>query len=459
MRHKSNDVILRARNGDVIAWDYTGLVLRLSDQVIADIAARLGLGTQSASVSDTSALGDIDAWNPRQSGDWIVFDACLSPFNYSRSYRVPARGGDVIADTPGPLMALLTIGGPSASDAYEATARYRHHVVAPADELGASGGGGTVSNWAESGLQTLAEATQISDFADAVVSARHGASRALPLVVARAETDGSTTIEALLSGPAMENLSKVIDGLVKAASSLEKPARILAITVDYGPEDITTDPTSFVATMGHLVDALLAEVHKHGLGEPVILLRCDRLGMRMSEQWYLSMLSGRSKLVVPAPGYMFEKDGFGRLTRDGSLAQAAMDSAALDTVLTGERWQCPVPLLAERIAGQNNEIEVIVAATEDLVIDSGNPLGAADGFGFELLDEGGTSVAISEIKVASSDARALHLRTAKKLPKGKLTLRYAMSGPGALRDLWEHPSWHGSPTLHRWALPAELQVW
>ncbi|MBT8431418.1 MAG: hypothetical protein KJP27_02880, partial [Altererythrobacter sp.] len=61
MRHKSNDVILRARNGDVIAWDDTGLVLRLSDQVIADIAARLGLGTQSASVSDTSALGDIDA--------------------------------------------------------------------------------------------------------------------------------------------------------------------------------------------------------------------------------------------------------------------------------------------------------------------------------------------------------------------------------------------------------------
>ncbi len=34
-------VIIRAENGDVIRYDETGLVLRLSDKVIADIAARL----------------------------------------------------------------------------------------------------------------------------------------------------------------------------------------------------------------------------------------------------------------------------------------------------------------------------------------------------------------------------------------------------------------------------------
>lgn len=36
-------VIIRAENGDVIRYDATGLVLRLSDKVIADIAARLEL--------------------------------------------------------------------------------------------------------------------------------------------------------------------------------------------------------------------------------------------------------------------------------------------------------------------------------------------------------------------------------------------------------------------------------
>ena len=35
-------VLVRARNGDVIRYDSTGLVLRLSDRVIADIAMRLG---------------------------------------------------------------------------------------------------------------------------------------------------------------------------------------------------------------------------------------------------------------------------------------------------------------------------------------------------------------------------------------------------------------------------------
>ena len=40
-------VIIRAENGDVIGYDETGLVLRLSDKVIADIAARLELKPQA----------------------------------------------------------------------------------------------------------------------------------------------------------------------------------------------------------------------------------------------------------------------------------------------------------------------------------------------------------------------------------------------------------------------------
>ncbi len=39
----SEGVIIRAENGDVIRYDETGLILRLSDKVVADIAARLEL--------------------------------------------------------------------------------------------------------------------------------------------------------------------------------------------------------------------------------------------------------------------------------------------------------------------------------------------------------------------------------------------------------------------------------
>jgi hypothetical protein len=42
-------VVVRAPNGDVIRYDPTGLVMRLSDRVIEDIALRLGTAPATAS--------------------------------------------------------------------------------------------------------------------------------------------------------------------------------------------------------------------------------------------------------------------------------------------------------------------------------------------------------------------------------------------------------------------------
>ena len=67
-------VIIRAENGDVIRYDETGLVLRLSDKVIADIAARLEL--KPAVVGEVLPLpelpDDVDLWAARREGDWRV---------------------------------------------------------------------------------------------------------------------------------------------------------------------------------------------------------------------------------------------------------------------------------------------------------------------------------------------------------------------------------------------------
>ena len=57
-------VLIRAENGDVVTYDATGLTLRLSDTVLADLRTRLALPGAALDVADH--LGDIDAWHLRR---------------------------------------------------------------------------------------------------------------------------------------------------------------------------------------------------------------------------------------------------------------------------------------------------------------------------------------------------------------------------------------------------------
>ena len=79
--------LIAAENGPVIEADDTGLVLRLSDRVIRDIARRIGLpaaapdpvpappSSAAPERLDAALLGDIDAWNLQREGDWLRFVA------------------------------------------------------------------------------------------------------------------------------------------------------------------------------------------------------------------------------------------------------------------------------------------------------------------------------------------------------------------------------------------------
>ncbi|MGB4907294.1 MAG: hypothetical protein WBP15_02025, partial [Tabrizicola sp.] len=104
-------VILRAENGDVIRYDETGLVLRLSDKVIADIAARLELKPSVSLAAEALPLpdlpDDIDLWAPRREGDWVFFQANLPGADSARGYRRHVSGGAVLAEARGPLLAVL----------------------------------------------------------------------------------------------------------------------------------------------------------------------------------------------------------------------------------------------------------------------------------------------------------------------------------------------------------------
>ena len=120
-----NQTLIAAENGPVIEADDTGLVLRLSDRVIRDIARRIGLPAapeaapeaapaQPASATvqrlDAALLGDIDAWDLQREGEWLRFLAHRPGPQGARRYRRHASGGGIIAETPGPILGLLSLG-------------------------------------------------------------------------------------------------------------------------------------------------------------------------------------------------------------------------------------------------------------------------------------------------------------------------------------------------------------
>ena len=219
----SEGVIIRAENGDVIRYDETGLILRLSDKVIADIAARLELKPQAAGAAlpVPDLPDDIDLWAPRCDGDWVSFQANLPGADGPRGYRRHVSGGAVIAEARGPLLAVLVIGGARAGLGSPGPARFRWHVLAPADDIGAVGMGGEGEAAVTDALEPLRELTVEALVADDLLARRRAAHQSLPLVFVRAETDMATTSHDLGTGRAIDNLDRTFANLVAAAASWE----------------------------------------------------------------------------------------------------------------------------------------------------------------------------------------------------------------------------------------------
>lgn len=466
-------VILRAANGDVIGYDETGLILRLSDVVLADLAERLKL---SAAGVVTEATGpatplpdDLDAWNVGEDGDWITFDANLPGAQGPRGFRRHRTGGAIIAQARGPLLGLLGIGGARAALANPGAGDFPWHVLASADDIGAVGHAGVELAAETPFLEPLREQTHEALLAGALLADRRADNRALPLFMVRAETDNAASAADLGRGQAVENLERAMANLVAVAEALGTRARMLAITLDYCLEDISGDATGYrdgiIALMARLTDRL----NGLGLPAPRFLATFDcgtheiTEGPALDGQWELSWNHADHALTFAAPGYMFALDDTGRLTEAGRRAKAAMGAAALATLEAGQEWHCPTIQLAERVG---KDIRLTCKALDKLAIDTTDPFGAGKAAGFRL--DGVTNGArITGVAVDSDDPRSVILKCTERPEGADLTVAYAAgaegwSGPwpanrGALRDAWEGPGPDGAP-LHRWALPARLKV-
>lgn len=463
----SSGVILRAGNGDVIGYDESGLVLRLADRVISDIAARLDLApveAPRAEVTEAPELpDDLDAWAIRREGDWVLFQANLPGADSARGYRRHIEGGAILAETRGPLLGILGIGGARAGLASDGPSGFPYHIFAPADDIGAVGMGGEGEAEATPLLQQLPELTHEALLAESLLARRSAARMSLPLIVVRAETDTAATAADLGQGLAVANLERAAANLTAAAARLGTRAQVLAVTLDYVLEDVSGDALAYRDGILALMERITRSLGALGFSRPVFLAGFDcgthriTTGPALHGQWELSWNHSDHQLVFTAPSYAFAIDDTGRLTDAGRRAKAELSAEALLAVQSGAKWLCPTIQLAER-AG--NDIRLICEAADTLVIDAADPFGAGASAGFRL--DGVTNDAkIKKVEIDPKDRRAVILRCSKR-PEGAVEVAYAFGaapndGPypanaGALRDAW------GQGGLHRWALPARLTL-
>ncbi|SEO08054.1 hypothetical protein SAMN04490248_101274 [Salinihabitans flavidus] len=470
---KDRGVLLRARNGDVIGYDATGLRMTLSDAVVADLGRRLGAAEQGW--IDPAVLGDIDAWSVAQSGEWYLFDARLPGAQGVRRFRrrISLPGDavpEVIADPAGALFAILSLGGARRAVTGDEAPRFGYHVVTTGDDLGPAGAAGTEAVQATDLIQRPREQSRDSLIADEIVARRHGAHRALPVIYARAECDSSASVGALLQGAALANFRRTVQNLVLAAGSLGLPAKVLSVGLDFTLEDVVSDGATWRRGMYDLMAQITDIFADHGLRKPLFTLIYEAGTADMSDgevvraQWEMAWNRGGHDIVFAAPGYMFAQDRFGRPTAEARVQMAEMEAAAIEAVNADEDWTCPLLLLAER-EGDGSVIRCRGQGMGRFILDHGDPMGAGTGCGFRL--EGATNGAtITDVSVAKEDRNDVLIRC-DTVPEGDLTLCYAIghepvgdgrpANRGALRDEWSMESRTGG-RLHRWALPAALPV-
>jgi hypothetical protein len=468
-------VLLRVQNGDVIGFDETGVRINLADSVIANIRQRMGSSNTTRMV-DASVLGDINAWDVKEDGDWYLFHADLPGAQGIGQGRrpVPAVADNVpciIAQPSAALYGLLALGGARRGMTCDTPVRFPYHLLSTGDDMGAAGPAGSEKVEENQRLERLTEQTRDSLIGDEIIARRMADYRALPVMYVRGETDSSSSVAGLASGAAMGNFRQSVANFCAAAQSLGVAPKVLAVSLDFTLEAIEDDARSWHAGMYDLMQSITDLFVDHKLRKPLFVAQFEAGTQTLSDspilraQWDLAWNKGGHDFVYAAPSYMFELDAFSRATPKALAQMAEMDAFAIEARNSDEEWTCPILLLAER-----EEDTCIIRCTAQsmntLVLDEDDALNAGATCGF-MLDGCTNGAKITGVEIDPERPNDL-LITCDKSPEGNgLHLMYALghavlsdgmpANRGALRDAWQHESATGI-TLHRWALPAALPV-
>lgn len=418
---------------------------------------------------DTDILGDIDAWNLRAYDKWYVFSANLTGGQGPRDFRREIDNGDIIAASPGPIYGILSIGGARRAGFNDGPSLFPYHVVSPADDIGAVGLEGTDVAQSTNKLEKLRGRTRDVMIAETIINRRQLAGRALPLMMARTETDSSPSISALHQGSAYENFMIAATNLKHAAEAQGKRAVILAVGIDYILEDVVSNVETFRDGLYSLMQKITLSLGALGFRKPLFVSIFDSgiisagNNPLLMAQWELAVMPSDHDLIYAAPGYMFAQTDSARPTVDARQQMAEMEAFAIEAINDGGSWSCPMFLLAEKDGAC---IRVAAAAETELHIDLDDPLNAGKTAGFSLVGLK-NNAEIQEVIVDPKDGKSILIKFDRP-PSGKrIQLCYAFGAAdspdkhpanrGAIRDSWSATSATGS-NLYRWALPCQLPV-
>ena len=430
-------------------------------------ANRVGVmgNNQSASRAETAAgaaegrnldaeiLGDIDAWDVRQQDGWFRFNANMPGMPGARGYLKPCTGGDMLAETPGPVLSVLSLGGARRTRAFPGRGDFPYHVIAPADDIGAVGLAGIEDADPVDKAQLLREQTSDSLLAAELIRHRQLAGRGLPLVLARTETDRSASLGELGKGRALVNLLRALDNQKTIADTLGKMAKIACISLDFVPEDMAAGQ-EYAPALRLLLANLSKAVWERGMPATTFLAVFDTIAAdKRQAQWDMAVHPSDPALIFSAPSYALAYDDYARLTEAGARDRAEIEAAALAEIEAGRGWACPSLLLAEW-DHKRGRIRVRSNASLPLVLDEDDPFDAGKRCGFRVETEAGP-LTVRKVEVDQKEPRDLLIKIREERPPSAMWLSYAWDGPGALRDEWEHPF---GRSARRWALPARLEV-
>lgn len=474
-------ILLRAENGPILAADETGLVMRLSDRVVADLARRLGTGAPTTGavvesvaeivavpVQDAAILGDIDAWDVTRNGDWLGFTARLPGAEGTRRYLRHVSGPGIAAQTPGPVLGVFSLAGGRRFNAPSLRPDFPFHVL------------GMIADDAPDEttplFQNLRHCGQDADLCCAMLHRRHDSFRALPLF--------ATGLNLLAAAPlATADITPLHNQLARftaLARALGKSPRIAAFCIEIGPDNLAPgmDAEGFHRAALALLDGLAAAIAAAGLPPARFLLTLDCGGWwgclparaRIAAEGIcrLALCPGGHDLTVTGSTAPLPQDRLGQPTRAAARIQATLESLAIEAHFARESWIAPVLCLAERDGPRR--LRAVFKSEAPLHVDAGDPMRAGSMAGFALYGAG--DAAITAIEIAPGDDRSLLLTLSDDLPAdGQARLDYAIptgqampdaaGGPpgwaGALRDEWQARAATGDD-LFRWALPASQVI-
>lgn len=481
--------ILQAENGDIVRYDETGLVMRLSDRVVEDIASRLGAKGWSGAAAQSGPAGEtpaedadvelpetLDAWSVRRDGEWLRFTANPQGKSGPRGFMCKGLHGTVVADTPTPLLGLFAIGGSRASVASTIPCDYPHHIVAPGDDIGAVGLDGEEEAKSLATVHPLREMSHEALVAQALLNNALARRHALPLFFVRAETDGSQNAAGLAKGMAFENLVKAVRNMRAAATDMGKRGEILGVFLDFSLEDVVSSADAYRDGMIEVMENISRAFSNDGIPAPRFFsffecgTRDATEDSTLEGQWQLAWNNAGHDLSIIAPSYMFALDQDGRLTDASYALRAGIAAEAVALTRAGEPWRCPVLHLAEC---DGKVLRVTAQCEGALVLDQDDPFGAGPHYGFALEGVGQDTV-IEKVEIDPEDPKALLITCSTEIAGAESYLRYASgrqpvggagypSNCGSLRDdyaaaLHHEETLYSAGLVRRWALPARLKI-